>query len=86
MLILGDWSSGFGLREWKWPRSVAEVVRASRGGAGDGGGEGGGGVVVVGKWFPLGTRDTVGSSGLSYEFRTLVNASIRGSSNPKRSS
>ena len=43
MLILGDWSSGFGLRKWKWPRRVAEVVRASRGGAGDGGGEGGGG-------------------------------------------
>jgi hypothetical protein len=38
-------------------------------------------VAVVGKWFPLGMRDTVRSSGLCYEFRTHVNTSISGSSN-----
>ena len=75
MLILGDRSSGFGLREWKWPRRVADVVHTSRGGAGGGGERSA--VVAVGKWFPLGTGDTVGSSSLSYEFCTLMNASIR---------
>jgi len=59
---------------------VAEVVRPSQGGAG-GGGERGGVVVEVGKWFSSWTRDTVGSSGLGDEFRTLVVASISGSIN-----
>ena len=80
-LVSGFWPEG----DSKWARRVAEVVCVSQGGAG-GSGESVVVVIVVGKWFPLGMRDTVCSSGLSYEFRKLVNASINGSNNPKRRS
>lgn len=40
-----------------------------------------GGEGEMGKWLPLMTLDTIGSSGFSYEFHALESASISGSSN-----
>lgn len=61
---------GFGLREQKWLRKWWGGVRFL--GSASASGEGRVVEVEVGKWFSSGTRDTIGSSGFGYEFRTLA--------------
>ena len=73
-LVPGFWCKGVEMTE-----KVAEVVRSSRNGAGDGGDSGV--VVQMGRWFSLVTLDIIGSCGFGYEFRALESASISGGSN-----
>ena len=72
--MLGFWSKGVEMTE-----KVAEVMRSSWNGAGDGREEGV--VVEMGKRFSLVTLDIIGFSDFGYEFRALESASIGGSSN-----
>jgi len=78
-LVPGFWSKGVEMTE-----KVAEVMRASRSGAGGNGEEGV--VVEMGRWFSLVTLDIIGSSGFGYEFHALESASISGSSNSEEKS
>ena len=73
-LVPGFWSKGVEMTE-----KVAEVVRSSRDGTGDGGEDGV--VVQMGRWFSLVTLDIIGSCGFGYEFRALESASVSGGSN-----
>ena len=60
-------------------KKVAEVVRASRAGAGSGREEGV--VLGIGKWSSSVTLDIICSSGFGYELRALESAFISGSNN-----